>query len=201
MARPSPVEETLEIESLTHDGRGVARPAGKAVFVHGALPGEQVIAKRVRRHRNYDEAIALAVERAAQGRVTPRCPHFGTCGGCVLQHLAPEAQLAAKERQLFEELERIGHVSAAERLPPLAAEPWGYRRRARLGVKYVPKKGGVLVGFRESLSPLIAEIAEKHSAPALPPATMPPSAGGEEAGKTPAPAPAPAPSPGAGMAP
>lgn len=165
MARPASVEETLEIESLTHDGRGVARPAGKAVFVHGALPGERVIAKRVRRHRNYDEAVALAIERAAPGRVTPHCPHFGTCGGCVLQHLAPEAQLAAKERQLFEELERIGHVSAAERLPPLAAQAWGYRRRARLGVKYVPKKGGVLVGFRESLSPLIAEIAECHVLP------------------------------------
>ncbi len=162
MARPASVEETFEIESLTHDGRGVARPAGKAVFVHRALPGEQVIAKRVRRHRNYDEAIAVRIERAAPERVTPRCPHFGTCGGCVLQHLAPEAQLAAKERQLFEELERVGHVSAAERLPPLATHPWGYRRRARLGVKYVPKKGGVLVGFRESLSPLIAEIGECH---------------------------------------
>ncbi|HZF15639.1 MAG TPA: 23S rRNA (uracil(1939)-C(5))-methyltransferase RlmD [Steroidobacteraceae bacterium] len=165
MARPPSVEETFEIESLTHDGRGVARPQGKAVFVHGALPGEQVTAKRVRRHRNYDEAIALHIGRPAPERVTPRCPHFGVCGGCVLQHLAPEAQLAAKERQLFEELERVGHVSAAERLPPVAASPWGYRRRARLGVKYVPKKGGVLVGFRESLAPLIAEIGECHVLP------------------------------------
>ena len=159
-------EEVFEIESLTHDGRGVARPGGKAVFVHGALPGERVTAKRVRRHRNYDEAITLAVERPSPERVTPHCPHFGVCGGCAMQHLATDAQLRAKERQLFDELERVGRVSAAERLEPLAAEPWGYRRRARLGVKFVPKKGGVLVGFRESHSPLIAEIGE---CPVLPP--------------------------------
>jgi 23S rRNA (uracil1939-C5)-methyltransferase len=97
--------------------------------------------------------------------VLPRCPHFGLCGGCALQHLAGDAQLQAKERQVFEELQRIGKVSAAERLPPIAAGSWGYRRRARLGVKYVPKKGGVLVGFRESFSPLIAEIGECHVLP------------------------------------
>jgi 23S rRNA (uracil1939-C5)-methyltransferase len=159
-------EEVFEIESLTHDGRGVARPGGKAVFVHGALPGERVTAKRVRRHRNYDEAITLAVERPSAERVTPRCPHFGVCGGCAMQHLGADAQLRAKERQLFDELERVGRVDASERLEALAAEPWGYRRRARLGVKFVPKKGGVLVGFRESYSPLIAEIGECAVLPA-----------------------------------
>jgi 23S rRNA (uracil1939-C5)-methyltransferase len=163
--RASAVEEILDIESLTHDGRGVARPGGKAVFVHGALPGERVVAKRVRRYRNYDEAATVRVERPAPQRVTPRCPHFGLCGGCALQHLASDAQVQAKERQLFEELQRVGKVSAAQCLPPITAGAWGYRRRARLGVKYVPKKGGVLVGFRESFSPLIAEIGECHVLP------------------------------------
>ncbi|MGH8265367.1 MAG: 23S rRNA (uracil(1939)-C(5))-methyltransferase RlmD, partial [Steroidobacterales bacterium] len=163
--RASAVEEIFDIESLTQDGRGVARPGGKAVFIHGALPGERVVAKRVRCHRNYDEAATLRVERAAPQRVIPRCPHFGLCGGCALQHLANDAQLQAKERQLFDALERIGKASVAERLPPITADAWGYRRRARLGVKYVPKKGGVLVGFRESFSPLIAEIGECHVLP------------------------------------
>ena len=158
--RQGGLEEILEIESLTHDGRGVARPGGKAVFVHGALPGERVTARRVRRHRNYDEAIALQIERRAADRVVPRCPHFGVCGGCALQHLESGAQLRAKERHVFDELTRTGHVAPAARLEPLAASPWGYRRHARLGVKFVPKKGGVLVGFRESFSPLVAEIGE-----------------------------------------
>jgi 23S rRNA (uracil1939-C5)-methyltransferase len=153
-------EEIFEIESLTQDGRGVARPGGKAVFVHGALPGERVTARRVRRHRNYDEAIALSVEHPAAERVVPRCPHFGLCGGCAMQHLESGAQLRSKEQHLIDELTRTGHVAPAERLGPLAASVWGYRRRARLGVKHVPKKGGVLVGFRESFSPLVAEIGE-----------------------------------------
>jgi 23S rRNA (uracil1939-C5)-methyltransferase len=124
------------------------------------LPGERVTAKRVRRHRNYDEAMTLMVERPAPERVVPRCPHFGVCGGCAMQHLASDSQLRAKEQQLFDELQRVGNVSPVERLSAISAEPWGYRRRARLGVKFVPKKGGVLVGFRESFSPLIAEIGE-----------------------------------------
>jgi 23S rRNA (uracil1939-C5)-methyltransferase len=157
--RAGGLEEIFEIESLTQDGRGVARPGGKAVFVHGALPGERVTAKRMRRHRNYDEAIALSVERPAAERVVPRCPHFGLCGGCAMQHLESGAQLRSKEQHLFDELTRTGHVVPAERLEPLAAGVWGYRRRARLGVKHVPKKGGVLVGFRESFSPLVAEIS------------------------------------------
>ena len=158
---PSPAEaETLEIESLTHDGRGIARPGGKTVFVGGALPAERVTARRVRRHRKYDEARLLSVERSSPERVAARCPHFGVCGGCSMQHLDPQAQLRTKERHLLDELERVGRLRPVQRLAPIEAEPWGYRRRARLGVKYVPKKGGVLVGFRESLSPLIAEIDE-----------------------------------------
>jgi 23S rRNA (uracil1939-C5)-methyltransferase len=124
------------------------------------LPGEQVTSQRVRRHRNYDEARLLAVERPSPMRVAPRCPHFGVCGGCAMQHLDPLAQLQAKERHLFDELERVARLRPVERLAPIAADSWGYRRRARLGVKYVPKKGGVLVGFRENLSPLIAQIGE-----------------------------------------
>jgi 23S rRNA (uracil1939-C5)-methyltransferase len=148
----------LDITDLSHDGRGVARHEGKAVFVHGALPGERVRAVRTARHRQYDEARVEAVLAASPDRVEPRCAHFGTCAGCVLQHMAPAAQIAAKARTLMENLERIGHVRPDRELPPLASEPWGYRRRARLSVKRVDKKGRVLVGFREVDGRFVADI-------------------------------------------
>ena len=90
--------------------------------------------------------------------MTPRCAHFGICGGCSLQHLAPAAQLAAKQRQLLENLERIGRVRPERVFAPLRGPEWGYRRRARLGVKYVHKKGRVLAGFREREKPYIADV-------------------------------------------
>jgi 23S rRNA (uracil1939-C5)-methyltransferase len=151
-------ERVLAIESLAHDGRGVARVDGKAVFVAGALPGERVTARSVKRHRRFDEAVAVEVLDPAPGRVVPRCPHFGTCGGCALQHLDEAHQLAVKRAHVEEQLTRIGRVTPAQWLPPLAGPAWAYRRRARLGVKWVAKKGRVLVGFRERATPYIAEI-------------------------------------------
>jgi 23S rRNA (uracil1939-C5)-methyltransferase len=151
--------ETAEVESLDHAGRGVAHVAGKTVFIDGALPGESVSFRRTRRQRRYDEAVTLEVLRAAPERVAPRCRHFGVCGGCSLQHLDHDAQLASKGKVVAEALERIGGVAPARWLAPLAGPVWAYRRRARLGCKLVDKKGKVLVGFRERGSPLLADLS------------------------------------------
>ena len=160
MARDSntgPVEEA-DIVDLAHDGRGVARVAGKAVFIDGALPGERVRFRVLKRRRQLDEAGLVDVLAASPDRVVPRCGHFGICGGCSLQHLAPAAQLTAKQKQLLENLQRIGNVQPERVLDPLTGPAWAYRRRARLGVKYVHKKGRVLAGFREREKPYIADI-------------------------------------------
>jgi 23S rRNA (uracil1939-C5)-methyltransferase len=152
-----PVQEA-DIVDLAHDGRGVARIDGKAVFIDGALPSERVRFRILKRRRHMDEAALVDVLVASPDRVAPRCGHFGVCGGCSLQHLAPAAQLAAKERQLLENLQRIGNVQPERVLEPLRGPEWGYRRRARLGIKYVHKKGRVLAGFREREKPYIADI-------------------------------------------
>ena len=149
--------ETAEVVGLTHDGEGIVR-GGKTVFVPGALPGETVSFERTRRHRQHDEGKLLEVLQPAPERVAPRCAHFGVCGGCALQHLAPDAQLALKEQELRDNLERVAHVESRMWLPPLRGPVWGYRRRARLGAKYVPKKGKVVVGFRERLAPYVADV-------------------------------------------
>ena len=151
------IQEALVLD-LAHDGRGVARVDGKAVFIEGALPGERVRFRVFKRRRAMDEAGLVEVVTPSADRVTPKCAHFGICGGCSLQHLAPPAQLAAKQRQLLENLERIGRVRPEHVLPPLVGPEWAYRRRARLGVKHVHKKGRVLAGFRERDKPYIADI-------------------------------------------
>ncbi|HEX4871423.1 MAG TPA: 23S rRNA (uracil(1939)-C(5))-methyltransferase RlmD [Nevskiaceae bacterium] len=158
--RPLPAgEPVVEILDLATDGRGVARVEGKVVFVADALPGERVRIRYLAAGRDADEAQALAVEQASPDRVTPGCAHFGVCGGCALQHLAPAAQLAAKQKWLADAFERLGKVQPAQWAPPLAGPVWGYRRRARLGVKQVAKKGGVLVGFRERRSFFLAQLS------------------------------------------
>ncbi len=155
-----PVEVELDITDLSHDGRGVARHEGKAVFVTGALPGERVRAQVRISRKQFDEGATLEVLSPAPERVTPKCAHFGVCGGCALQHLDPAAQIAAKQRTLSENFERIGQVRPERWLEPLVGEPWRYRRKARLGVKFVPKKGKVLVGFREAADPrFIADVS------------------------------------------
>ena len=157
---------TAQILDLTHDGRGVARRnlgegdegAGKAVFIAGALPGETVVAEPTARNRSFDEARTLEVLTASPDRVTPKCPHFGTCSGCVLQHLAEDKQILAKERVLRENLERIGHVEPDTWLAPLTADSWGYRRKGRFSVRRVEKKGKTLVGFREADPRFVADL-------------------------------------------
>lgn len=155
--RAAAERETAEVVGLTHDGEGIVR-SGKTVFVAGALPGETVSFERTRRHRRHDDGRLLELLRPAPERVTPRCAHFGVCGGCALQHLAPEAQLALKEQELRDNLARVARAPCRNWLPPLRGPVWGYRRRARLGAKYVPKKGRVVVGFRERLAPYVADV-------------------------------------------
>jgi 23S rRNA (uracil1939-C5)-methyltransferase len=165
--RHAPLQEfEAGIVGLTHDGRGVARTDGKAVFVRGALPGERVRARQTARHRHYDEANTLEVLQASPDRVEPRCAHFGTCAGCVLQHLDPARQIEAKQDVLLENLDRIGHVKPGRVLPALADSAWGYRRKGRLSVRFVEKKGRTLVGFREIDPRFVAEI--KHCDTVIP---------------------------------
>jgi 23S rRNA (uracil1939-C5)-methyltransferase len=149
---------TVHIDNLTSEGHGIARREGKVVFVEGALPGEDVRCIYTRRQSRRDEARTVEVLQAAPERVEPRCAHFGVCGGCVLQHLQPDEQLAVKQRWLLDSLTHIGQLQPAQVLEPLTGPLWSYRRRARLGVKYVAKKGRVLVGFRERHSPYIADL-------------------------------------------
>jgi len=155
--RPGELAEA-DIVDLAHDGRGIARADGKAVFIAGALPGERVRFRVQKRRRQMDEAQLLEVLVPSPDRRVPRCAHFGICGGCSLQHLAPEAQVAAKERQLLDNLERIGRVLPTEVFAPLRGRDFAYRRRARLGVRYVRKKGRVLAGFRERDTPYLADV-------------------------------------------
>ncbi|WP_395624948.1 23S rRNA (uracil(1939)-C(5))-methyltransferase RlmD [Thermomonas sp.] len=168
MARLDQSPKTVSIVDLSLDGRGVARwpeghaNAGKAVFVSGALPGETVSVQQTARSRHFDEAKTLEVIEASPDRVAPRCPHFGTCGGCVLQHFAEERQIESKQRVLLENLQRIGHVAPQSVLPPLRGDSWGYRRKGRFSVRRVEKKDKTLVGFREQDPRFVADIGECH---------------------------------------
>jgi 23S rRNA (uracil1939-C5)-methyltransferase len=158
---------TLRIDSLDAEGRGVARtPEGKVVFVEGALPGEEIDFQVLRKKASFEIGRLTKVLGGASSRQEPRCPHFGICGGCSLQHTDARTQMAAKQRWLEENLARIGKVAPETLLPIVYGEEWGYRRRARLGARYVPKKGGALVGFREKRSSYIADMRE---CPVLPP--------------------------------
>jgi len=149
---------TVTIESLSHEGRGIAHINGKAVFVDTALPGEEVRIRFTRGHARYSEARVVEIIRPSPERIPARCLHFTLCGGCSLQHVDQEFQIAHKQQTLLEQLQHIGGIAPEEILPPLTGPLWGYRRRARLAVKYVDGKQKVLVGFREKSSPFIAEI-------------------------------------------
>ncbi len=159
---PKPLPSALvsaDIEELSHEGRGVARLEGKAVFIDNALPGERVLFRYTALHGRFDEGEAVEITHPSPQRVAPGCPHFGVCGGCSLQHLSAQAQLALKQRTLLEQFTHLGQVAPETVLPPLTGPVWGYRHKARMGVKYVLKKSSVLVGFRERRSPYLAEIA------------------------------------------
>ena len=162
MSRSNSVPQTpfeAVITDLSHDGRGVARVNGKAVFVSGALLDEHVVLKLRKRHRHYDEAEVVELLTRSPHRVEPRCRHFGECSGCSLQHLDAASQIATKQRVLTENFERIGKVTPQHWLPALTDASWGYRRKGRLSVRNVLKKGRVLVGFREEENPrFVADI-------------------------------------------
>jgi 23S rRNA (uracil1939-C5)-methyltransferase len=151
------VEEVATVAALTHDAEGVVRE-GKAAFVAGALPGERIRFRRTRRHRQHDDAELLEVLEPSADRVVPKCAHFGVCGGCAMQHLSADAQINIKQTELRDNLERVGKVTPLEWLSPLRGPAWNYRRRARLGSKFVTKKDRVVVGFRERLAPYVAEV-------------------------------------------
>ena len=146
------------IEDLSHEARGVAHHEGKAVFIEDALPGERVEWLRSKRGKTFDEGKLDRLIEASPDRVTPKCAHYGVCGGCALQHLDPLKQIEFKQRQLMEALTRIGHVAPDEWLPSLQADAWNYRRRARMAAKWVAKKQRVMVGFRERATPYITDI-------------------------------------------
>jgi 23S rRNA (uracil1939-C5)-methyltransferase len=150
--------EVLTVESLDQEGRGVARRDGKTVFIEGALPGERVTCSTYRKKPAYEVATLVKVIKPAAQRVTPRCRYFGLCGGCSLQHLDARAQVAVKQRVLEDSLWHIGRVRPEQILPAIYGPAWGYRHRARLAVRYVPKKGGALVGFHEKRSSYVADM-------------------------------------------
>ena len=154
------------IESIDHEGVGVAHVDGKVTFIDGGVTGELVAFSRRRSRGNFDLGSVTQVLRESAQRVKPHCEWFGTCGGCAMQHVEPAAQVAAKQRVLEDNLARIGKVPVDSILPPVMGPSWGYRNRARLSVHYVAKKGGVLVGFHERRSSYVADVT---SCEVLPP--------------------------------
>ncbi|HEV7821914.1 MAG TPA: TRAM domain-containing protein, partial [Burkholderiales bacterium] len=148
----------IRVESLDQEGRGVAHADGKVIFIQGALPGELVTYNAFNKKPAYELAQVGQVIEAASARVTPACSHFGTCGGCSQQHFDPRAQVAAKQRVLEDNLRHIGKVECGQILPAIYGEPWGYRHRARFSARYVQKKGGALIGFREKRSSYVTDM-------------------------------------------
>ncbi len=153
-----PVE--IQIESLSHEARGVARIDGKVAFVSGALSGERVIAAYVRRRSKLDELKTISVLDPSPQRVKPQCAVIDQCGGCSLQHMNSLAQIEFKESMLFEQMQHAAKIDPqkVEILPRLQAKAYHYRRKARLAVRIVAKKGGALVGFREKYSSFITNM-------------------------------------------
>jgi 23S rRNA (uracil1939-C5)-methyltransferase len=161
------------IESIDHEGVGVAHVEGKVTFIDGGVTGERVTFARRRSRGNFDLGTVTEVLRESPQRVVPRCRYFGVCGGCAMQHVDATAQVAAKQRVLEDNLARLGKVRPGQVLPPIVGPLWGYRNRARLSVHYVAKKGGVLVGFHERRSSFVAdtwscEVLPAHVATLIP---------------------------------
>lgn len=150
--------QPILIESLDQEGRGVGHADGKVIFVEGALPGELVTYSSYRKKPKFELAVLDHVLKPSAMRTVPRCSFFGKCGGCSLQHLDPRAQVALKQRVLEDSLRHLGKVVPELTLPAIHGPDWGYRHRARLAVRYVPKKGGVLVGFHEKRSSYVADM-------------------------------------------
>ncbi|MBZ0105214.1 MAG: 23S rRNA (uracil(1939)-C(5))-methyltransferase RlmD [Sulfuricella denitrificans] len=158
---------TVSIESLDHEGRGITHVDGKVIFIEGALPGEKVTYSVYKKKPSYEMATLREVAHPSYMRVTPKCPHFGVCGGCSMQHLEESGQVAVKQRVLEDDLWHIGKVRAQSILPTIHGEAWGYRQRARISVKDMSrKKGKVLVGFHERRSGFVVDM---HRCEVLPP--------------------------------
>jgi len=161
----------LEVEALDLEGQGVAHRAdGKVVFIEGALPGERVQVSIARKKQQWEQGQMSALGRESALRVRPGCPHFGlhagACGGCKVQHLHPAAQVAVKQRVLEDNLWHLAKVRPERILRPIEGPTWGYRDRARLSVRFVAKKGTVLIGFHERKSSYVADMTV---CPVLPP--------------------------------
>lgn len=157
--------EPLLIESVDHEARGIARHGGKVIFVDGALPGEVITAAPYRKKERFDNAQISTILEPSSSRVVPRCAHFGVCGGCSMQHAQVRTQVAIKQRVLEDNLRHIGKVAPEQMLRPIEGPAWEYRYRARLSVRHVFKKGGVLVGFHERRSSYVADMRECHVLP------------------------------------
>ena len=160
-SRKNPLPTTpikVSITSLAHDGRGVAHVDGKVVFIDEALPGEEVEFLYTEIRKDYAEGKVINLLSRAEDRVDALCAHYGVCGGCSFQHVEANAQIRIKQELLVEQFKRIGKVDIPQLWEPLQGPHWGYRRKARMGVKYVAKKNRVLVGFRERRHPYLAEI-------------------------------------------
>ena len=163
-------EGWLAVESLDIDAQGIARrPDGKVVFIEGALPFEVVSTSVHRKKNNWEAGVVTAIHRESSQRVRPGCPHFGlhagACGGCKMQHLHENAQVAIKQRVLEDNLWHLGKVRAQTMLRPIEGPAWGYRYRARLSVRFVHKKGEVLIGFHERKSRYVADMQVCHVLP------------------------------------
>lgn len=152
---PEPFD--VEIESMSHEGRGITHVDGKTVFVFGALAGEQVTVQIVKTNKKFDEAKVVEVLKPSSKRITPKCDYFGLCGGCSLQHLNNQDQLDLKQSAVLEMFKHAG-LNNYKLIPPLLGSAWKYRQKARLGVKFVNKKDKVLVGFREKSSPFLTDM-------------------------------------------
>jgi 23S rRNA (uracil1939-C5)-methyltransferase len=150
--------QPLRVESLDQEGRGVARHDGKTIFIDGALPGESVEFSSYVKKSNFEFATLIRVLKPSAQRCAPRCPFFGKCGGCSLQHLDARAQVAIKQRVLEDDLWHIGKIKPEMILPAIYGPAWGYRQRARFSARYVPKKSGTLVGFREKRSSYVTDM-------------------------------------------
>ena len=163
-------DEWLRVESIDIEAQGVAHDSGgKVVFIDGALPGEDVQVDITRRKPQWEQGNLRALRRESALRVRPRCPHFGlhagSCGGCKIQHLDAAAQVAVKQRALEDNLAHLAKVTPERVLRPIEGPSWGYRYRARLSVRHVPRKGGVLIGFHERKSRYVADMTECHVLP------------------------------------
>ncbi|KAF3998849.1 23S rRNA (uracil(1939)-C(5))-methyltransferase RlmD [Glaciimonas immobilis] len=165
-------DNTIDIKSLDMDARGIGHlqnddgSQGKVIFVEGALPGENVSFHSFRKKKKWEFATMTDLHRESVSRIKPRCQFYGVCGGCAMQHLEPNAQVAVKQRVLEDNLWHISKIKADLVLRPIYGPTWEYRYRARISVRNVPKKGGVLVGFHERKSPYVTDMTSCDILPA-----------------------------------